>query len=290
MEKPPVHTGSPLCADPLSPEDLHYWDIASKYWKDVVTVNPYWAWESFYSRHIPHTELTILILGVTNGVFLELIKKFRPCSQVYAIDFSFEMIKNVQKIERKIICCRGDHLPFREGSFDIVLSDYFLSVVRGDVLESVVKEIDRCLRKEGIFMAKELRHRGHMAAWMISLFIMGFSSVILAFLHPVLSLVLIGLSIPVWFIYDPFHKEMGKTSALFKFFIHVFRFILKRKQFPTSMQIHELYFLSKKHLNIFPDRTLHTLFEKTSLDINLDRSLLSWNFSIIGKKNSNHTE
>lgn len=284
MKKPPIQTNSLPSTDPPSPEDLYYWDVASKYWKDVVTVNPYWGWESFYSLHIPDTELTVLVLGVTNGAFLELIKKYKPCSQIYAIDFSFKMLKNVQEIERKIICCRGDHLPLKEGSIDIILSDYFLSVLKPDILESVMREIDRCLRKDGIFIAKELRHRGHMAVWMTSLVIMGCSSAILAFFCPGLSLMFFGLSIPLWFIYDPIHKEMGKTSSFFKFFIHVFKFIQNRRKIPTSKEICELYFLSKKHLNIFPDEIIYSLFKKTSLEIVLNISLLSWNFSIRGKK------
>jgi ubiquinone/menaquinone biosynthesis C-methylase UbiE len=286
MEESTIQAPPPQRAVRESQEDLQYWDIASRYWKDVVTVNPTWAWDAFYSQHIPHAVLNILVLGVTNGAFLELIKKFRPQAQVYAIDFSFQMITHVKKIEQKIVCGRGDRLPFADESFDLILSDYFLSVLHKDILESVLKEIDRCLGKEGMFLAKELRHTGHMAAWILSLVLVGVSSLICAGYNSVSAIPLVGLFVLIVPLYNPLDKKMGKTSALLKFFIHFMKFIMKRKHIPNRREIHELYFLSKKYLNIFSDESLQALFKETSLHNVCKSSVLSWNFSIIGQKNN----
>ncbi len=285
MEKSSINAPSPSPGAVESREDLHYWDIASKYWKDVVTVNPTWAWDSFYAHHIPDSALTILVLGVTNGAFLKLIKTFLPHAHIYAIDFSFEMITHVKSIEKKIICCRGNHLPFKDGQFDIILSDYFLSVLHRDVLESVLKEIHRCLGENGLFIAKELRHQGHMAAWILSLVLVGIAALVCGWFNPVASLPLVPIWVLMLLAYDPFHKKMGRTAAVIKFFIHYFKFILKRKHIPNRKESKELYFLSKKYLNIFSDSTLHYFLKSASLHNTVNSTLLSWNFSLVcGKR------
>ncbi len=264
--------------------DLEYWDIASKYWKDIATVNPYWAWNTFFSKVIPDEHLDILVLGVTNGAFLHLLKTFRPKSWVCGIDLSFRMIRNVQEVEEKLVCCRGNSLPFKEGKFDIVLSDYFLSIIGEDTLRETIKEVERVLRPKGIFIGKELRHRGHVALWAAFTAATGLSSVGAAFFSPLLSLVLFILCVLALLVYNPVTRKMGKSSALAKLALHILKFMMKKKRIPTLKEISELYFLSRKYLHIFSDREMGQAFAGSSLQVDAEAAPLSWSFSVVGVK------
>jgi hypothetical protein len=125
-----------------------------------------------------------------------------------------------------------------------------------------------------------------MAAWVLSLVLVAVSSLICAWYNPVCAIPFIGLFLLSVPLYNPLNKKMGKTSAVLKFSIHFLKFIMKRKKIPNRREIHELYFLSKKYLNIFSDEVLHALFKETSLQcVCTSSGIISWNFSIIGKKN-----
>lgn len=269
----------------MAPEsDVAYWDSASKYWKDIATVNPYWAWERFYRKSIPHEQLDILVVGVTNGAFLKLLKEFRPHAWVCGIDISFGMLTSAQSVEKKVVCCRGNALPFKNEKFDIVLSDYFLSVIREDALEDTVEEFGRVLKKDGLLIAKELRHRGHATLWAASTAAMGILCAAFAFVSPVLSVgfgVLCGV---FFFAYNPVRHAMGRSAAAAKLVLHVFKFVRRRKRIPTAAEIGELYFLSEKYLHIFTDRDMDTLFSNSSFAVTVEKSCVSWNFSIVGVK------
>lgn len=261
-----------------------YWDIAAKYWRDIATVNPYWAWNSYYAEKIPDEKLTILVLGVTNGSFLDLLKTFRPKTWACGIDFSLRMLKNAQRVEKKVVCCRGDFLPFKNNRFDIVLSDYFLSVIPEESLEMTVKEVERVLKQNGSFIAKELRHQGHILVWLSTVVAIGFLGVAAAFVVPVLMPVFWLLFVLALLGYDPVHHKMGKSAALLKFFLHLFKIVKRRKRVPSLKELSELYYLSKKYLHIFADREMDHAFSDSSLEVNIDESPVSWNFSIVGVK------
>lgn len=266
------------------PQDAEYWDTASKYWKDVVTVNPRWAWNTFYCKNIPDDPVNILVVGVTDGAFLKLIRKFRPKAWVCGVDLSFSMLVLAQKIEKKVVCCRGSHLPFKSETFDIVLSDYFLSVIQKDVLEGTVEEIERVLTHDGVLLAKELRHQGHMAVWAVLSFLTGLMALASLVLIPVLALFTFPLCGLMLFMYNPLTRTMGRSAPILKFSLHLSRLIIKRKRFPTVTEIKDLYYLSKKYLNIFTDKEINYLFLNSSLIIDPGITLLSWNFSLTGVK------
>lgn len=264
--------------------DAEYWDTASKYWKDVVTVNPHWAWNTFYCKNIPDNPVNILVVGVTDGTFLKLIREFRPKAWVCGVDFSFSMLVFAQEVEKKVVCCQGSHLPFKSETFDIVLSDYFLSVIRKDVLEGAVKEIERVLTHDGVLLAKELRHQGHMAVWAVLSSLIGLAALASLTLIPALALLTFPLCGLMLFMYNPVTHRMGRSAPLLKFLVHLSKFIIKRKRLPTVTEIKELYYLSKKYLNIFTEKEIDHLFLNSFLTIDPGVTLLSWNFSLTGVK------
>ena len=269
---------------PSQKSNAKYWNIAAKYWRDIATVNPHWAWNTYYAEKIPDEQLDILVLGVTDGSFLSLIEKFRLKTWVCGIDFSFGMLKNAQRVEKKMVCCRGDFLPFKDNSFDIVLSDYFLSVLPEESLTMTVKEIERVLNQEGSFIAKELRHRGHFLGWLAAVVVVtGGLSVAAVFGAPFFALLFL-LFILTLLGYDPVHHKMGKSAGLFKFFIHLFKVAIRRKRIPSLTEIGELYYLSKKYLHIFTDKEMETLFSDSSLAVDCGVKVISWNFSLVGVK------
>jgi ubiquinone/menaquinone biosynthesis C-methylase UbiE len=261
-----------------------YWDIAAQYWKDITTVNPYWAWKSFYTHHIPRGDLDILVLGVTHGAFLKLLTTHRPQALVCGIDISVKMLMHARKVEEKSVCCQGDELPFKDRSFDVVLSDYFLSVLRQDTLEKTVDEVERVLRPNGVFIAKELRHRGHWVLWAAASCVVGVLCAVTAVFFPVLSVLLGALLVLALLTYNPVTCRIGKSAFLFKWMLHVFRFTMKRREIPTLKEMKDICFLSKKHLHIFTDEELDRIFQDTLLDISVETAWYSWNFSIVGEK------
>ncbi|MBU7033949.1 MAG: class I SAM-dependent methyltransferase [Theionarchaea archaeon] len=261
-----------------------YWEVASRYWKDIATVNPQWAWDSYYNSLIPDETSRILVMGVTNGSFMELIKQFKPQAWVCGIDLSPGMLEMAISRGNEVICCRGDYLPFEDGSFDFVLSDYFLSVIPEEVLEGTIKEIDRVLKKGGSFVAKELRNRGHLVLWSASSLGCGILGVAGFIFSPLLAGAFFVLSGLALLSYNPFSHTMGKSARIVKFILHLTRFTLRRKKVPTLAEIRDLYFISEKYLHVFTDRELYSVFEPYSLGIKTEPALISWNFSIIGVK------
>lgn len=267
-----------------SQRDVEYWDIASKYWRDIATVNPHWAWDAFYSKKIPDREADILLLGVTDGSFLRLISEFRPRARVTGVDFSFKMIKNAQGVERNMVCCRGDFLPFRNESFDVVLSDYFFSVIPENVSGQTVEEIARMLRPKGVLLAKELRHRGHKILWSLLSSFAGALFAMTVFLVPSLAVFTGILFVLALLTYNPQKRRMGRSTAFCKFFLHLFRFAIKKKRLPTRKEARDLYYLSRKYLHIFTDEEMENLFSHTSLRTETDITPFAWNFSVVGVK------
>ena len=268
----------------LQKRDAHYWDIASKYWSDIATVNPHWAWSTFYCERISDKPLDILVVGVTHGAFLKLLRKFRPQAWVCGIDLSFNMLKEAQKAEKKVVCCRGNALPFRDEEFDIVLSDYFLSVIPENILEETVHEMGRVLKKDGVLIAKELRHRGHIVLWALSLGGTGILFTVSAFVVPWLAVIFGPLWVLTLFAYNPVKHTPGKTAAVFKWVLHVLKFAKRRKRLPTGKEMSDLYYLSQKYLHIFTDGEVDRAFENSPLTMDREVTLLSWSFSLEGVK------
>ncbi|MBU7046215.1 MAG: class I SAM-dependent methyltransferase [Theionarchaea archaeon] len=262
-----------------------FWDLTSEYWNDIATVNPHWAWDTFYCKVIPDEELNILVIGVTNGVFLNLLKEFKPRAWTCGIDLSFKMLKHAQKVEKKVVCCQGNVLPFKDKSFHVVLSDYFLSILPEDILGETIKEVDRVLGQHGLFIARELRHKGHMAVWVILSLISGVLCAVSVLVLPFLILFTVPLLVLALLGYDPVHHKMGKSAAFSKFALHLLRFVIRKKRIPSLKQIGDLYYLSKKYLHIFSDSEVDQLFSDSSLLIKKETTLLSWGFSLVGVKN-----
>jgi ubiquinone/menaquinone biosynthesis C-methylase UbiE len=277
--------GKNLESNPLEDQEYaEYWDIAAQYWEDITTVNPYWGWKSFYSHHIPKERINILVLGVTHGAFLKLLTSRRPQAWVCGIDISVKMLTHARKVEKKGVCCQGDELPFKDKSFDMVLSDYFLSVLQQDALEKTVDEVERVLRPNGVFIAKELRHRGHWVLWAAASFVVSVLCVIAAVFLPVLSVLLGALLVLTLLTYNPVTHRIGCSAFLFKWVLHVFRFAMRRRKIPTLKEMKDLCFLSRKYLHIFTDEELDHTFQDTVLDISVKTTWRSWNFSIVGEK------
>ncbi|MBU7016071.1 MAG: class I SAM-dependent methyltransferase [Theionarchaea archaeon] len=269
-----------------------FWDVTSEYWNDIVTVNPHWAWDTFYCKVIPDEELNVLVIGVTNGVFLNLLKEFKPRTWTCGIDLSFKMLKHAQKVEKKVVCCQGNVLPFKDKSFHVVLSDYFLSILPEDILGETIKEVNRVLGQNGLFIARELRHKGHMTVWVLLSLISGVLCAASLLILPFLSLFTVPLLVLALLVYDPVDHKMGKSAAVSKFALHILRFVIRKKRIPSRKEIGDLFYLSKKYLNIFSDSEMDQLFSDSSLLVKRETTLLSWGFSLVGVKNEqkNHIE
>jgi len=83
--------------------------------------------------------------GCGIGVYVRELRRFTP--HVYGLDYEFERVAEGARTLDKLICAAGEHLPYPDQSFDVIVSNEVIEHVRDD--RAVVGEIARALRPGG---------------------------------------------------------------------------------------------------------------------------------------------
>jgi len=80
-------------------------------------------------------------------------KLFKKIGKVIGIDISYKSLQNAQKIYSKAILYDGKNLPFKDSTFDYVLSDQVFGHIPLDEKNQLIKEIYRIIKPGGIIYA-----------------------------------------------------------------------------------------------------------------------------------------
>ena len=92
----------------------------------------------------------LIDLGCGGGWIL---RSLQECvSSAYGLDFAQGMLRSAHRmfLDGRLVCAEIGNLPFRDGTFDYVLSYFvFLNVINDHYIEKSLKEIIRVLRKGG---------------------------------------------------------------------------------------------------------------------------------------------
>lgn len=101
---------------------------------------------------IPNEHYSILDLCCGTGDICELLKKKYPNSSIIGLDFSQKMLNIAKRKHQTINFLEHDitNLPFDNESFDLCTISFGLRNVED--MEKVLKEINRVLKKDGIFL------------------------------------------------------------------------------------------------------------------------------------------
>lgn len=116
--------------------------------------------------------LRVLDVGVGPGISAIGILDRRPGLCVVGLDFSRAMLRHARKCLRKAGCAvdlvHGDvtHLPFADGSFDVVTHHSFLYLLRQR--EAALREMRRVLRPGGTYVIFEPNEEGRLYKLLLS--------------------------------------------------------------------------------------------------------------------------
>ncbi len=93
---------------------------------------------------------SILDIGCGSGWLLQQLKRYFQNSKIFGLDISFEMVKETKRKTLNAIVADALSLPFRDGSFNLVVSNAVYQWVPD--LDTAFKEAARILHKEGYFV------------------------------------------------------------------------------------------------------------------------------------------
>lgn len=97
----------------------------------------------------------ILDLGAGTGQMTKALQKRYPAAQVVALDLAEQMLAVIPKTgrifkRRRVVCADMHQLPFKAGSFDVVISNFSLQWSHD--LRLVMQEVARVLAAGGVFV------------------------------------------------------------------------------------------------------------------------------------------
>ncbi len=96
-------------------------------------------------RYVPLTGKRILDIGCGLGMY---VRRFRQCSDaVYGVDVEVDRVKQGAASLPNLAAAVGEHLPFQDGSLDVVFLHEVLEHVDDDA--QVLREVSRVLRPGG---------------------------------------------------------------------------------------------------------------------------------------------
>lgn len=96
-------------------------------------------------RHVPLEDRHILDIGCGIGTFVQRLREFSP--HVYGVDVDRERVRRGATALPYLVVAVSEHLPFADGSFDVVLLHEVLEHVRDDHL--TLEEACRVTRAGG---------------------------------------------------------------------------------------------------------------------------------------------
>ena len=109
------------------------------------------------AKYLPERAESILDLGCGTGMFLKELAERGEL--VIGVDSSMKMLSVARKRARKAvpICADADHLPFKDGSFDVVVSVTLLQNVPAPV--TTMREIARVMKSGGVAIVTSLKRK-----------------------------------------------------------------------------------------------------------------------------------
>lgn len=108
-------------------------------------------------RGLPNTS-AILDFGTGIGNSIPFLKKYFPHSPLTGVDVSVNSLEIAQKRflgQAKFVAFDGHKLPFKDGSFDLVLAACVFHHIEPKLQGGLVEEILRVLRPKGLFLLYE---------------------------------------------------------------------------------------------------------------------------------------
>ncbi len=87
----------------------------------------------------------VLENGCGVGMYVEHLQPYG--GRVFGLEYDFERAREAKKRSARIVCAAGEHLPFREGQFDFILSHEVIEHVQDD--RAAVREMARALKPGG---------------------------------------------------------------------------------------------------------------------------------------------
>jgi ubiquinone/menaquinone biosynthesis C-methylase UbiE len=108
-------------------------------------------------KYLPKSAERILDLGCGTGMFLEELAE--RGGLVVGVDSSARMLGIARKRagEVSLVCADADHLPFKDGSFDVVVSITLLQNMPKP--EETMKEMGRVLKSKGVAIVTSLKRK-----------------------------------------------------------------------------------------------------------------------------------
>ncbi len=134
-------------------KDKKFWgNLSNSYNRMFENRKPY---KKMYDlmREALNKDMKVLEIGTASGLVARAVSN--KVKEVYAIDFSKEIIKKAKEIskEKNIYFSVGDSnsLEFKDKSFDAVIIANVLHIIKNP--ENTLKEINRVLKDDGILIA-----------------------------------------------------------------------------------------------------------------------------------------
>lgn len=105
---------------------------------------------------------SVLDIGASSGGAIGLIDSVRPEIKTYGIDVSMIAVREGFALGREIVCGSAVNLPYKNKSFDLVVSSDTLEHIEPEDVDQVVSEITR-VTKDYVFM--QINPRIDVARW-----------------------------------------------------------------------------------------------------------------------------
>lgn len=121
--------------------------------KAALRGEPSYVWRAGQERrlqmilHAAQDRVHGTILENGCGVGMYLSRLAQHTSQIFGLEYDYERAIEASQISPNIVAAAGEHLPFPDRSFDLILSHEVIEHVQDDRL--AVKEMVRTLRSEG---------------------------------------------------------------------------------------------------------------------------------------------
>jgi ubiquinone/menaquinone biosynthesis C-methylase UbiE len=112
---------------------------------DLVTLLlSLWRWPRWQERVLPHARGTVLDVGCGTGV---LLRRLSDRNRAVGLDLSLEMLARASRrqgeegLRAGLVCGDIQHLPFRDGAFESVVSTFAINAVPqlGDALSEMLR-------------------------------------------------------------------------------------------------------------------------------------------------------
>ena len=106
---------------------------------------------------IKNNKLKVLDIGTGAGDFIKILKYNFPNFNITCSDLSKDYLnvakKKLSKFQNlEFVNCKGEELPFKSNSYDLITSTYVFHEVPREIRKQIFSEISRVLRKDGKFV------------------------------------------------------------------------------------------------------------------------------------------